>query len=592
VFDLATITRLLGHFRTLLEGIVAHPEQRLSELPLLTAPERYQLLVEWNDTRTAYPQDTYLHQLFEAQVELTPQAIAVLWADERLTYRELNRRANQLACHLCALGVGPEVLVGLCVERSLEMVVGMLAILKAGGAYVPLDPADPPQRLAYMLEDTRALIVLTQDKYAERMPTGMARVVCVDSWQPPEDEEGHNLHREVRAENLAYVLYATGSTGTPQGVAIEHRSAVALLHWAHMVYTPAQKTGVLASTSICCALSVFEIFVPLCWGGKVILARDALQLPELPAANEVTLINTVPATMAELLRRGDLPASVRTVNLSREPVHIQFVRQIYAQSRVQEVYDLYGLAEATTYSTSALRGINGSPTIGRPIANTQIYILDAHLQPVPIGVPGELYIGGANLARGYLNCPALTAERFLPHPFNNASGVRLYKTGDVARYQPDGTIEYMGRLEHQVTMRGRHIALGEIEAVLSQHPAVCQAVVLPREDAPGDVRLVAYIVPHQGATPTSHALRSFLSQKLPYDMIPSAFVVLATLPLTPNGTIDRQALPVPDWTHPEWANAAVDPENKVEQDMTELLHHLLGVKSLEDIYELLEDLVD
>ena len=592
VFDMATMTRLLGHFRTLLEGIVANPEQRLSELPLLTAPERHRLLVEWNDTRTAYPQDTCLHQLFEAQVELTPHAIAVIWADECLTYVELNRRANQLACHLCALGVGPEVFVGLCVERSLEMVVGMLAILKAGGAYVPLDPADPPQRLAFMLEDTRALVVLTQEKYVERVPPGMAHVVCVDSWQPPEDEGEHNLSREVGAANLAYVLHTAGSTGTPQGVAIEHRSAVALLHWAHMVYDPAQMTGVLASASICSALSVFEIFVPLCWGGKAILARNVLQLPDLPAADEVTLINTVPATLAALLRMGEIPASVRTVNLTGEPLRVHLVRQIYEQSRVREVYDLYGLAEGTTYSTSALRSISGSQTVGRPIANTQIYILDACLQPVPIGVPGELYIGGASLARGYLNRPELTAERFMPHPFSNEPGVRLYKTGDVARYRPDGTVEYMGRLEHQVTMRGRHIELGAIEAVLSQHPAVCQAVVLPREDAPGDVRLVAYIVPPQGATPTSHALRSFLSQKLPYDMIPSAFVVLATLPLTPNGIIDRQALPVPEWTHPEWASAAMDPENKVEQDMAELLQHLLGVESLEDIYELLKDLVD
>jgi aspartate racemase len=326
VFDMATITRLLWHFHTLLEGIVANPEQRLSELPLLTAAEHHRLLVEWHDTLTAYPQDKCLHQLFEAQVELTPHAIAVICADERLTYLELNQRANQLARHLCALGVGPEVLVGPCVERSLEMVVGMLGILKAGGAYVPLDPADPRHRLAFMFDDTRALVLLTQEKHGERLPTGMAHGVCLDSWQLPEDEGGHNLSREVGAGNLAYVIYTSGSTGTPQGVAIEHRSAVALLHWAYIVYDPEQSTGVLASTSICSALSVFEIFVLLCWGGTVVLARDALQLPDLPAADQVTLINTVPATMAELLRMGDLPASVRTVNLAGEPLRMQLVR--------------------------------------------------------------------------------------------------------------------------------------------------------------------------------------------------------------------------------------------------------------------------
>jgi acyl-CoA synthetase (AMP-forming)/AMP-acid ligase II len=259
---------------------------------------------------------------------------------------------------------------------------------------------------------------------------------------------------------------------------------------------------------------------------------------------------------------------------------------------VREVYDLYGLAEGTTYSTSALRSINGSQTVGRPITNTQTYILDARLQPIPIGIPGELYIGGAGLARGSLNRSELTAERFMPNPFSNEPGVRLYKTGDLARYLPDGNIEYMGRLAHQVTIRGLHIKLGEIEAALSQHPAVCQAVVLPREDAPGDVRLVAYIVPQQGSTPTSSALHSFLHQKLPYYTVPSAIIVLAALPLTPNGKIDRQALPVPDWTHPELANAFIDPRSKFEHDIAELLQNLLGVESIDDIYELVAGFAD
>ncbi|MEG4421610.1 amino acid adenylation domain-containing protein [Microcoleus sp. LAD1_D5] len=495
LFDAATITRMLGNFQALLEGIVANPDQKIAELPLLTEFERQQL-VAWNDTETDYPKDACIHELFQKQVELTPDAIALVFEDEQLTYQELNQRANQLAHHLRNLGVGPEVLVGICVERSLEMVVGLLGILKAGGAYVPLDPAYPPERLVFMLEDAEVPVLLTQARLVKSLPKHQGRIVGVDTdWEIIERQSEENLISEVKLDNLAYVIYTSGSTGKPKGVAIEHRNAVALLYWARQTFNPEDFAGVLASTSICFDLSVFELFVPLSWGGKVILAENALHLPTLSAALDVTLINTVPSAIAELLRMDGIPSSVRTVNLAGEPLPNKLVQQVYEHHTVQKVFNLYGPSEDTTYSTYTLvkKGGNESPSIGRPIANTQVYILDAQKQLVPIGVPGELYIGGAGLARGYLNRPELTADRFIPNPFSNEQSKRLYKTGDLARYLPDGNIEFLGRIDHQVKIRGFRIELGEIEAVLSKHSDVQESLVINREDASGNQRLVAYI---------------------------------------------------------------------------------------------------
>ncbi|MEG4280406.1 amino acid adenylation domain-containing protein [Microcoleus sp. MON1_C1] len=438
-----------------------------------------------------------IHQLFESQVERTPDAVAVVFEGQQLTYRELNVKANQLAHYLRSIGVRPEVLVGICVERSFDMIVGILGILKAGGAYVPLDPTYPHERLAFMLEDSSVPVLLTQARLVKSLPKHQARIVCLDTdWEIIERQSEANLISEVKLDNLAYVIYTSGSTGKPKGVAIEHRNAVALLDWAKQVFNPDDLAGVLASTSICFDLSVFELFVPLSWGGKVILAENALHLPALSAALDVTLINTVPSAIAELLRMDGIPSSVRTVNLAGEPLPNKLVQQVYEHNTVQKVFNLYGPSEDTTYSTYTLvkKGGNEPPPIGRPIANTQVYILDAQKQLVPIGVPGELYIGGAGLARGYLNRPELTADRFIPNPFSNESGSRLYKTGDLARYLPDGNIEFLGRIDHQVKIRGFRIELGEIEASLQQHPDVRQAVAIAREDVPGDKRLVAYIV--------------------------------------------------------------------------------------------------
>jgi amino acid adenylation domain-containing protein len=583
LFDAGTITRMCGHFQTLLTGIVADPDQHVSTLPLMTPTERHQILIEWNDTRAGDAKESCIHQLFEAQLEQTPEAVAVVWAEQKFTYSDLNTRANQLAHYLRKHGVGPEVLVGICVERSIEMIVGLLGILKAGGAYVPLDATYPRERLAFMLEDARVPVLLTQRRLVERLPAQGVEIVCLDAdWEVISRESKENPTSSATADNLAYVIYTSGSTGKPKGVAIQHRSTVAFVDWAKAVFSPQDLTAVLAATSICFDLSVFEFFVPLSCGGRVILAENALQLPTLPAATDVTLINTVPSAIAELLRVGGVPASVRTVNLAGEPLHHGLVQQLYQQDTIQQVFNLYGPTEATTYSTFALvkKGANGPPPIGRPIANTQIYLLDPNLQPVPVGIPGELHIGGAGLARGYLNRPELTAQKFILHPFSTEPGARLYKTGDLARYLPNGDIEYLGRLDHQVKIRGFRIELGEIETVLGHHPAVREAVVLAREDAPDDKRLVAYAVPHQGSVPAITELRRFLQQKLPEYMVPSAFVLCGTLPLTPNGKVDRRALPMPDQTTPERKEAFVAPRTPVEEVLAGIWVTVLGLEQV------------
>ena len=585
LFDASTARRIAGHFITLLESIAANPEQRISNLPILTKPEQQQLLFEWNNTQSELPKNQCIHGLFEAQTERTPDAIAVVFDGEQLTYRELNRRANQLAHHLKSLGVKPEIPVGICVDRSLEMVVGLLGILKAGGAYVPLDPAYPPERLVFMLEDAEVAVLLTQALLVESLPKHQGRIVCLDTdWEIIERQSEANLISEVKLDNLAYIIYTSGSTGKPKGVAIEHRNAVALLDWATQVFNPEDLAGVLASTSICFDLSVFELFVPLSRGGKVILAENALHLPTLPAAPYVTLINTVPSAIAELLRMDGIPSSVRTVNLAGEPLRNKLVQQVYEHNTVQKVFNLYGPSEDTTYSTYTLvkKGGNEPPPIGRPIANTQVYILDAQKQPVPIGVPGELYIGGAGLARGYLNRPELTADRFILNPFSDEPNSRLYKTGDLARYLSDGNIEFLGRIDHQVKIRGFRIELGEIEAAIGQHPALRETVVLVREDNPGDKRLVAYIVSNSALKTQDseliNDLRCYLKQKLPQYMMPSAFVLLESLPLTTNGKIDRRSLPAPDINQAEFESNFTEPRTPDEQLIAEIWAEVLGLE--------------
>lgn len=577
LFDFSTIERMTDHFEALLKNIAANSELPLSELSSITNAERKKLLVEWNNNKPAkYIEQESIHQLFETQTLRTPEATALIFQNERLTYAELNRRSNRLAQYLRGLGVGQEVLVGICVERSVEMIVGILAILKAGGAYVPMDPAYPKERIEGMLSDSKAPVMLTQQKLIGNLNSYKGKCVCLD-------RDAANIARQpddnpislTEINNLAYVIYTSGSTGKPKGVAIEHRSTVALLHWAQTVFDAEELKGVLASTSICFDLSVFEMFLPLSRGGTIILVENILHLPEAPAVNEVTLINTVPSAITELLRMKRMPKSVSTVNLAGEPLKTSLVQQIYELGTVRKVYDLYGPSEDTTYSTFALRD-NGPATIGRPISNTQAYILDRHLQLVPVGIPGELYLGGDGLARGYLNQPELTAKQFVINPFSAVPGARMYKTGDLARFFPNGNIEYLGRIDNQVKIRGFRIELGEIEATLLSNPEISEASVIARENDSGDKFLVAYIVA-AGDVFDVEDLRNYLKRKLPNYMVPTAFVKLEHLPLTPNGKIDRKALPAPTSSMLDTERDYVAHRDNTELQLVEIWEKLLQV---------------
>ncbi|HKH46547.1 MAG TPA: amino acid adenylation domain-containing protein [Thermoanaerobaculia bacterium] len=544
LFDAATAERMLGHFQTLLAGTVADPARPLSRLPWLTPGERLQVLTAWSTGPAAAPQDVLLHQPFEEQAARAPQAEALVAGSDRVTYDELNRRANQLAHHLRGLGVGPEVRVGIKMGRTPDLVVSLLAVLKAGGAYVPLDPSYPPERLEMMLRDSGAQVLVTQRDPAARGGPFAGVTVEVDhptDRTDPTDPSDQNWKHGALQSNLAYLIYTSGSTGRPKAVAIEHRSAAALVQWARGVFAPDELSGVLASTSVAFDLSVFELFVPLSTGGRVILADNALELPRLSAASEVTLVNTVPSAMAELVR-GGLPASVRTINLAGEPVPPALVDSVYTVPGVERLYNLYGPSEDTTYSTFTRLQAGRAVTIGRPIDGTRAYVLDAGFEPVPAGVPGELHLGGAGLARGYLGRPELTAERFLPDPFSCEPGARLYRTGDLARWRPGGDLDFLGRTDHQVKVRGFRIELGEIEAALARLPGVREAVVLALDDADLGRRLVAFVVSETDEELPAAELRDGLRRTLPEHMIPSVFLHLNALPLSPNGKIDRKAL--------------------------------------------------
>ncbi|MDB6125044.1 MAG: Amino acid adenylation domain protein [Pedosphaera sp.] len=577
LFLVETIQRWLGHYETLLLSMATNPEQRLCELPLMTREEKLLLLKKWNHTQMEFPERACVHELFEAQAARSPEATALVDGTRRVTYAELNSKANQLAHHLRSLGVGPEKLVGICVKRSAEMLVGMLGIMKAGGAYVPMDPAYPKERIAFMLKDANVSVLLTQSAIKSLLPGHGAAAVCLDrEWETIAKGDQKNPINTGTSENLAYVIYTSGSTGQPKGVAIEHRSVVNLLTWAGGIYSPDELAGVLASTSICFDISVFELFAPLSWGGTIILAENALQLASLPAVHEVTLINTVPSAMAELLRARRIPNSVITINLAGEPLPASLVEQIHQLPHVRRVFDLYGPTEDTVYSTFSLRKTGERATIGRPIANTQAYILDAQGAAAAIGVAGELHLGGVGLARGYLNQPELTAAKFLANAFSSEAGARLYKTGDWARYLPDGRIELLGRMDHQVKIRGFRIELGEIEAALRQHENVGEVVVVAGTSRDEAKQLIAYVTPRNGEIPGAEELRRHLKVKLPDYMVPKFFVTLDSLPLTANGKVDRKALPVPDQTGTPTGNSFVAPRTNSEMLLAVMWSEVLG----------------
>jgi len=590
LFEAGTIRRLIGHFSMLLEQVVLQPERQILEVPLLEEEERHKLLSEWNDTMLPYsPDEVMLHQ-FEEQTLKQPDAVAVIWEDQSLTYGELNAKSNQLARHLQKRGIGKETLVGIAVERTPDMIVGLLGILKAGGAYLPLDPNYPRERIEYVLEDGHALFLLTQEHLLEKLPKSLVECICLDAdWAAIAEEISENLPCVANSDNLAYVIYTSGSTGQPKGVAIRHRNAVALIHWAKSVYTGEELSGVLAATSLSFDLSVFEIFVTLSAGGGIILAESALHLPHLPARERITLINTVPSAINELLKMGAIPQSVRTVNLAGEALRSHLVEQLYELEHIERVYNLYGPSEDTTYSTYALlpRASDRNPTIGRPIANTQLYVLDGCMQPVPIGVAGELYIGGEGLAREYLSRPELTAEKFVDNPFTAEVQGRLYKTGDLVRYMLNGELEYLGRLDDQVKVRGFRIELGEIEAQLVKQPEVHNAIVLVREDMPGDKRLVAYVNTADQSV-TGESLKAAMQKKLPNFMVPSAIVVLETFPLTPNGKVNRKELPVPRQERVKEAQY-VAPRDSIETEIVQIWEELFEIEPIgvqDDFFDL------
>jgi amino acid adenylation domain-containing protein len=605
LYRVEDIGRFAGQYQTLLESVVRDPEAAISELEIVSAAERRQLLVEFNDTRTDFPEDRCIQQLFEEQVERAPDNIAVVFEDRQLTFAQLNARANQLAHYLRTLGVGPEVLVAICLERSLEMVIGLLGILKAGGAYVPLDPAYPKERLADLLADTQAPVLLTQQRVmaevledrGPRIEDGdsrssilnyRTRVVCLDTeWQAIARESEENALTSASAGNAAYVIYTSGSTGQPKGVVIEHRGLSNTLNWLTDILELSAKDRGVLKTPITFDAAGREIFPTLMAGGTLVIAetdghRDSRYLAEMIGNQRLSIFHCVPSLLRLLLEEPALAGAgaLRAVMCGGEALPPQVVMRFQRRSGAK-LYNVYGPTEAIIDSTYWLcEGVGAHSTIpiGRPIANARIYILDEALRPLPPGVPGELYIGGVSLARGYLNRPELTAEKFVPNPFGEEPGARLYKTGDLARYLPDGNIEFLGRADHQVKIRGFRIEPGEIEAALDQHPAVREAVVLAREDTPGEKRLVAYVVAEQGPVPTTAELRSFLKDKLPEHMVPALFVVLDALPLMPNGKVDRRALPMPDRARPELEKAFVAPRDDLELQLAQIWEEVLGVR--------------
>ncbi|NUM34973.1 MAG: amino acid adenylation domain-containing protein [Candidatus Brocadiae bacterium] len=580
LWERSTLEKMAFHFQTLLESIIKDPGTKAGKLCLLAEQEKKSILYDFNKTQRQYPQGECIHDLVLRQIQKTPDATAIVWGTKRITYRELDILSRNLAHYLQSMGVGPEIPVGICLERSVSLLIGILAVLRAGGAYIPLDPVYPKERLSFMLQDTQAKVLLTQKNLVETLADYAGEIVFLDhGWESQIPSREEELVSNTKAENLAYFIYTSGSTGRPKGVAIEHRATVNFLYWAKEVFSQEELAGTLFSTSVCFDLSIFEIFLPWITGNKIILAENALHLPGLPCTHEVTLINTVPSAMAELIRMDALPTSIQTVNLAGEPFQNILAQQIYARKHVRKLYNLYGPSETTTYSSFALisRNIEEIPPIGIPIANTQIYLLDSYLEPVPVGVVGEIYIGGDGVAREYFGRKELTQERFIPDPFHPEKARRMYKTGDLAQYRKDGQIHFLGRIDHQIKIRGFRIEMGEIETVLSQHSLIQEVVVIVREDNPGSKRIVAYLSAREKVE--AKELRSFLQQKLPDYMIPSHFVFLEALPRTPNGKVDRKALPTPEEQGKE-AKKILLPQTQVERELLGIFQEVLRLQEI------------
>lgn len=595
LFENETIARMLTHFRTLLESIVENPGYRISELPMLTERERHQLLVEWNDTKTNYPSHNCIQELFEQQVSNTPDAFALGWDDRSITYAELNARANRLAHYLHNRGVTPDARVGVCINRSPEMIVAILAILKAGGAYVPLDPAYPQTRLEFMLKDSGAPLLLTTSSLLAKLPSAGTEIVCLDRIADELARESDlNPGVSTTADNLAYVMYTSGSTGKPKGVTVNHRNVVRLVKNTNYASFSADEVFLQCST-ISFDASTFEIWGSLLNGARlVLLPAGTPSLKELGQAikrhNVTTLWLTAGLFHLMVENHFDDLRGLRQLLAGGDVLSVPHVKKVVNELEGCRFINGYGPTENTTftccYPVDDLTKVNGSVPIGFPIANTSVYVLDKKMNPAPIGVPGELFIGGDGLASGYLDRPELTVERFVRDPFSG-NGSRLYRTGDLVRYRATGEIEFIGRVDNQVKVRGFRIELGEIEAALAEHPAVSEAVVIACKDS-GDKHLVAYLVPRNGDVATGE-VREFLQQRLPDYMVPSVFVVLESLPLSPMGKVDRRALPAPGDFKREAEKSFVAPADELELKLTRIWEQVLNVHTIgtdENFFEL------
>ncbi|HET6261779.1 MAG TPA: amino acid adenylation domain-containing protein, partial [Chloroflexia bacterium] len=592
LFEGATATRLLAHYQRVLEGFIADPKQSITQIALLGDDERHKLLVEWNPPRVEYGGRPGLAELFEEVVEREPAALALVYGGERVSYEELNARANQLAHYLREQGVGAETLVGVYLERSVELVVALLAVVKAGGAYVPLDPLYPSERLSFILEEAKTPLVLTTERLARALPAGPGRPVWVDREQEVIRAQCRdNPARAVEREQLVYVLYTSGSTGQPKGVAVTHGGLVNYLNWAKAAYLREAGQGAPVHSPIGFDLTVTSLYLPLVSGQSVLL------LPEEPGVEalletvrqrpDFSLVKLTPAHL-QLLSEQAPPDTVRewsrTLVIGGEALlaeHISFWRM---QAPGVRLINEYGPTETVVgcavYEVTSETPTTGNIPIGRAIGNTELYLLDERLEPVPVGAVGELYIGGDGLARGYLNRPDLTAERFVPHPYGRQGGERLYRTGDMAKWRANGEVEFVGRADGQVKVRGYRIELGEIQAVLMQHPAVSECVVIAREDVPGDKRLAAYVKSKMQSEISASELRSFLEERLPAYMIPTAFVVLGEFPLTANGKLDIRALPVPDQAESQTGVPHLAPRTPVEEMLAETWAKVLNVEGI------------
>ena len=594
-----SIRCLTEQFYTLMQSVASNPQTAIGKLEMLSDRARHQLLVEFNSTKADYQFDKCVHQLFEEQAERSPHRIAAVCENQQITYSELNARANQIARYLQQLGIKPEVIVGICIERGagmgappLQAIAGILGILKAGGAYLPLDPAMPKERLALMLQNARAPVLLTQQHLIKNLPETQAQIVCLDTDIP---SFSPTTFVSASVENLAYVIYTSGSTGTPKGVAIEHRQLLNYLHGIQERLNLPSGANYATVSTFAADLGHTVIFPALCSGGCLhIISQERATDPEAITAyfqqHSIDCLKIVPSHLKALLSASN-PAHIlpkKRLILGGEPLMWNLIETIQKYNPDCSIFNHYGPTETTvgvlTYQVK-MQGDRISETVplGRPLSNTQIYLLDSHLQPVPVGVVGELYIAGAGLARGYLNQPELTAEKFIGNSLTQEPETRLYKTGDLARYLPDGNIEFIGRADRQIKLRGFRIELGEIEAGLSHYPSVREAAVLLQENEPGNQRLVAYIVSHSKLnlqdSQLIESLRSFLKEKLPEYMIPSAFVVLKALPLTPNGKIDRQALPAPEIAA-NFTDTFVGPRTPAEEILSGIWSQLLNLKKV------------